>query len=88
MNRIRAVRNADYRQVLSRINVPTLILTPEEDRLIGTEAAQVLLNGIQGSKDLVPPRTGHMFRSSHPGAYSTAVAEFLRTALEPRMPGP
>jgi hypothetical protein len=44
------------------------------------------LKGIRGSKELVLPRTGHMFRFSHPGAYSTAVAWFLRTALEPGMP--
>jgi pimeloyl-ACP methyl ester carboxylesterase len=83
VNRIRAVRNADYRQVLNRINVPTLILTPEEDRLIGREAAQMLLNGIRGSEELVLPRTGHMFRFSHPGAYSSAVAAFLHKALAP-----
>ena len=83
VNRIRAVRNADYRQVLNRINVPTLILTPEEDRLIGREAAQILLNGIRGSVEVVLPRTGHMFRFSHPGAYSSAVAAFLHKALAP-----
>jgi pimeloyl-ACP methyl ester carboxylesterase len=83
VNRIRAVRNADYRQGLSRINVPTLILTPEEDRLIGRQAAQMLLNGIRGSEELVLPRTGHMFRFSHPGAYSSAVAGFLHKALAP-----
>ena len=83
VNRIRAVRNADYRQVLSRIDVPTLILTPEEDRLIGREAAQILLNGIPSSEEVVLPRTGHMFRFSHPGAYSSAVAAFLHQALAP-----
>ena len=88
VNRIRAVRNADYRQVLSRIDVPTLILTPEEDRLIGREAAQILLNGIPGSEERVLPRTGHMFRFSHPGAYSTVVAGFVQRTLEPGMPDP
>jgi len=83
VNRIRAVRHADYRQALGRVDVPTLILTPEDDRLIGKQAAQVLLQGIAGSSERVLPRTGHMFRFSHPGAYSAAVAEFLHTALEP-----
>jgi pimeloyl-ACP methyl ester carboxylesterase len=62
VNRVRAVQKADYAQVLSRIKVPTLILTPEEDRLIGRQAAEVLLNGILGSEESVLPRTGHMFR--------------------------
>jgi len=84
VNRIRAVQKADYSQALGQIDVPTLILTPEEDRLIGREAALILLNGIPGSEELILPRTGHMFRFSHPGAYSTAVAGFLLTALESR----
>jgi pimeloyl-ACP methyl ester carboxylesterase len=83
VNRIRAVRKADYLRYLGRIDVPTLVLTPEEDRLIGREAAEILVNGIAGSEELVLPGTGHMFRFSHPGAYSAAVAGFLRRALEP-----
>lgn len=31
------------------------------------------------------PRTGHMFRFSHPGPYSKAVAAFLSKALEGRV---
>lgn len=88
VNRVRAVQNADYSGALGRINVPTLILTPEEDRLIGREAAQSLLNGIQGFEEIVLPRTGDMFRFSHPGAYSRAVAAFLRRVLEGKDPEP
>lgn len=82
VNRIRAVQDADYTSALGCIDVPTLILTPEEDRLIGREAAQALLNGIPGSAETVLPRTGHMFRFSHPNAYSKAVAAFLGGALQ------
>jgi pimeloyl-ACP methyl ester carboxylesterase len=83
VNRIRAVRNADYTTALGRINVPTLVLTPEEDRLIGREAAGILLGGIHSSEEHVLAHTGHMFRFSHPGAYSQAVATFLQRALKP-----
>jgi pimeloyl-ACP methyl ester carboxylesterase len=82
VNRIRAVQKVDFSQALGSIDVPTLILTPEEDRLIGREAAQILLNGIEGSEELILQRTGHMFRFSHPGSYSTAVAGFLLRSLE------
>ncbi len=34
----------------------------------------LVLHGISGSQELVLPRTGHMFRFSHPAAYSKAVA--------------
>jgi pimeloyl-ACP methyl ester carboxylesterase len=82
VNRIRSIQNTDYSQQLGRINVPTLILTPDEDRLIGRAAAQLLLSGIHGSEEVVMPRTGHMFRFSHPAAYSNVVAAFLSQALE------
>jgi pimeloyl-ACP methyl ester carboxylesterase len=84
VNRVRAVQRADYTPVLSCIDVPTLVLTPEDDRLIGKEAAQTLLNGISTCEEMVLPRTGHMFRFSHPHAYSTAVARFLQKALPPQ----
>jgi len=82
VNRVRSIEKVDYTALLAKIDVPTLILTPEEDRLIGKEAAGILLNGIKGAQEVVMPRTGHMFRFSHPGAYSLEVSRFLqRVAL-------
>ncbi|TNB95516.1 alpha/beta hydrolase [Pseudomonas jessenii] len=82
VNRVRSIETVDYTALLAKIDVPTLILTPEEDKLIGKEAAGILLNGIKGAQEVVMPRTGHMFRFSHPGAYSLEVSRFLqRVAL-------
>jgi pimeloyl-ACP methyl ester carboxylesterase len=81
VNRVGAVGRADYVARLSRITVPTLILTPEDDRLIGKEAAGIMLGAIRGSKEVVLPRTGHMFRFSHPGCYSEAVRTFLQSTI-------
>ncbi|MGF6918409.1 pimeloyl-ACP methyl ester carboxylesterase [Paraburkholderia sp. 40] len=80
VNRIRSIEKTDYTALLKKIDVPTLILTPEEDKLIGKETAGVLLNGIKGSQEVVMPRTGHMFRFSHPGAYSLEIRKFLERA--------
>lgn len=77
INRMRSIENADYTALLKKIDVPTLILTPEEDKLIGKDAAGVLLNGIKGSQEVILLRTGHMFRFSHPGAYSLEIKRFL-----------
>ena len=85
VNRIKSIEKSDYTDLLSRINVPTLVLTPEEDRLIGRKAAQTMLDGIAGSIEVVMPRTGHMFRFSHPRAYSKQVRDFLQHALPNRM---
>ncbi|TCW77459.1 alpha/beta hydrolase [Burkholderia sp. SRS-46] len=77
VNRMRSVEKADYTTLLKKIEVPTLILTPAEDKLIGKEAAGILLNGIKRAQEVVMPRTGHMFRFSHPGAYSVEIRKFL-----------
>lgn len=76
--RAKAAFSADYRPQIGNIDVPTLILTPEHDTLIGEDAATVLRRGIADSVEHVLPRTGHMFRFTHPETYSQHVADFLR----------
>jgi pimeloyl-ACP methyl ester carboxylesterase len=75
--RAKAALKADYRSSLSRINVPTLIITPSHDTLIGTDAALEMLRGIQDSKEIVLKQTGHMLRYSHPYKYAQSVRIFL-----------
>lgn len=82
--RARAAFAADYRSRLADIQVPTLILTPEHDTLIGEDAATILRRGIRDSVEHVIARTGHMFRFTHPVAYSRQVADFLQS----RVPAP
>lgn len=85
----RAAFAADYRDALPRVEVPTLILTPEHDELIGSEAARVMLDGIPRSEEVVIPRTGHMFRFSHPVTYAAEIARFLqRRGLTGTAPAP
>jgi pimeloyl-ACP methyl ester carboxylesterase len=81
VNWIHAVEGADYATQLSRIGVPTLILTPDDDRLIGKDAAGILLGGIRQASEVVLPRSGHMFRFSHPRRYSEAVCTFLQSNI-------
>jgi len=78
VNRAKAALSADYRQRLSRIKVPTLIITPSYDRLIGKEAARQMLDGIPDATEVVLERTGHMFRFSHPVTYAAAIERFLK----------
>ncbi|WP_208457813.1 alpha/beta hydrolase [Burkholderia sp. BCC0405] len=77
VNRMRSIETTDYTAKLKNIDVPTLILTPADDKLIGKEAAGILLDGITHAQEVVMPRTGHMFRFSHPGAYSLEIKKFL-----------
>lgn len=82
-NRVYASRHADYVSRLPRINVPTLVLTPEEDRIIGEGAAGLMLAGIPDAEEVVMPRTGHMFRFSHPDAFSRQIRSFLDRRIAP-----
>jgi len=85
--RAKAAFSADYRRQLADIDVPTLILTPEHDTLIGEDAASILRRGIRDSVEHVIARTGHMFRFTHPVAYSRHISEFLRSRV-PSMTAP
>jgi pimeloyl-ACP methyl ester carboxylesterase len=80
--RAKAALSADYREALSRIEIPTLILTPSHDELIGPKATEIMLDGISDAREVVLPKTGHMFRFSHPGRYSKAVETFIQERVE------
>ncbi|WP_063052585.1 alpha/beta fold hydrolase [Nocardia arthritidis] len=73
-----AALNADYTARLGQVAVPTLILTPSHDVLIGPEAATILREGIPNAREVVLDRTGHMFRFTHPRTYAQTVEEFLQ----------
>ncbi|WP_327110652.1 alpha/beta hydrolase [Nocardia sp. NBC_01730] len=80
--RITAALSAYYVDKLDQVTVPTLILTPEHDVIVGEAPAKVMLDGIPDATEVVLARTGHMFRFSHPGTYSVAVARFLTERVD------
>ncbi len=75
--RVRAARRADLRDRLGRVRVPTLVLTPSYDHLVGEAATAVLARGIPGARLVVLEDTGHLFRFTHPRRYAAAVCTFL-----------
>lgn len=79
--RTRAAFSADYRNQLHHIDVPTLVLTPSHDELIGADAASTMVDGIPDAREVVLDRTGHMFRFTHPHTYAAAVEDFIATHL-------
>lgn len=76
--RAKAALEVDYLDRLDRINVPTLIITPEHDILIGDRASKEMLDGIRDVREVVLKRTGHMLRYSHPVTYAETVLTFLK----------
>lgn len=78
--RVTSVIAFDVRDRLSRVNVPTLIVTPQDDKLVGPDAANEMLTGIPGALEVVLPNTGHMFRFTHPDLYGHTIATFIDNA--------
>ncbi|MEV4566278.1 alpha/beta hydrolase [Nonomuraea sp. NPDC049419] len=68
---------ADHTDRLGQVDVPTLIITPSHDRLIGERAAEIMRTGIPGAREVVLDRTGHKFRFTRPETYAAAVETSL-----------
>ncbi|MFS4507402.1 alpha/beta fold hydrolase [Clavibacter sp. Sh2141] len=79
--RVGAVVGFDVRARLHRIEVPTLLITPEDDRLVGPEAAAALRAGLPHAREVVIPGTGHMLRFTHPERYAEEVDAFVRAEV-------
>lgn len=75
--RVASVISFDVRDQLSNVTVPTLLITPADDRLVGERAARELTEGLRAAREVVLPETGHMFRFTHPGIYGRMITEFL-----------
>ena len=81
--RVTSVISLDVRDQLAKIGVPTLLITPEDDRLVGEQAAQELCEGLPNAREVVLPGTGHMFRFTHPNLYGQTILEFLQDLDKP-----
>jgi pimeloyl-ACP methyl ester carboxylesterase len=80
--RAKAAFSANYLNRLGLINVPTLILTPSYDKLIGEKAARQMVDGIPDATEVELKNTGHMFRFTHPETYAAAIDNFLQKRVD------
>ena len=79
--RVTSVIDFDVRDRLDRVNVPTLLVTPQDDKLVGEHAAKEMLAGVPDVREVVLPNTGHMFRFTHPGLYGRTIVDFIDDAI-------
>jgi pimeloyl-ACP methyl ester carboxylesterase len=73
----RSVAEADLRDVLSRISVPTLLLYGDQDVRAPLTVAQELHTGIPGSRLVIMPGVGHMSGVEVPQQFNREVRHFL-----------
>jgi pimeloyl-ACP methyl ester carboxylesterase len=81
LRRAEVALTADLRAALLRVNVPVLILTPEDDRLIGPQAVKELRDGLPDATEVVMKGTGHLLRFTHADEYAGQVERFLAARL-------
>lgn len=86
--RVTSVIDFDVRDRLGDVTVPTLLVTPEDDRLVGEQAAQEMLAGIADAREVVLAGSGHMFRFTHPTLYGSTIVDFIDHLARDRYPDP
>ena len=67
----------DSTPTLATINVPTLVVTGDEDTIIPVEEARALHAGIRGSKLEIISGAGHLSNLERPSAFNHVFSEFL-----------
>lgn len=67
----------DSRPLLSRINVPTLVIAGKDDQLIPSAASKKMAEAIPGAQLTLIPDAGHLAPLEQPVAVSRVISEFL-----------
>jgi pimeloyl-ACP methyl ester carboxylesterase len=73
-----ALADADLREILPRIDVPTLLVHGDADQRAPLKVADELHARIPGSKLVVIPGSGHMVTLEAPQRVNDEVRSFLR----------
>jgi 3-oxoadipate enol-lactonase len=73
----RAFAETDEREVLPRINVPTLVVWGEFDAVCPREDAEFLASNIPGAQLEIISKAGHLSNLENPEAFNAVVRRFL-----------
>jgi pimeloyl-ACP methyl ester carboxylesterase len=74
---LQAMAEADLRDVLSRIDVPTLLLYGEQDARSPVQVGQALHDGIPESSLVILPGVGHLSSVEGAGQFNREIRSFL-----------
>ncbi len=70
----------DFRPVLNRIGIPTLVIAGAEDAITPPAGAQLMATAIPGAELAVIPGAGHLAPLEAPDLVNTAIRKLLRRA--------
>jgi pimeloyl-ACP methyl ester carboxylesterase len=71
------LRNFDASEKLKSIELPTLVLVGEQDRVIPAQHRRDLAEGIRGAQLAEIGRVGHLSYMEKPEAFNKTVLDFL-----------
>lgn len=71
----------DITEEISRIQVPTLLVCGEDDKMTPPALSQFMKDRIPGAKLALIPRAGHFVMMENPEAFNEAVREFVKKDL-------
>ena len=74
---LHAIVTTDFRSVLPRIVVPTVVIVGEEDVVTPPSASEFLVKNIAGATLVKIPGAGHLTNIEKPEAFNAALSEFL-----------
>ncbi|MFW5714706.1 MAG: alpha/beta fold hydrolase [Brevefilum sp.] len=72
----------DLAECLDQIQVPTLVLSGEDDQIVPVENSQRLAEEIPGAKLVIIEKCGHLPQEECPEAFMSAVIDFIDTLSE------
>lgn len=74
-----SLANADMRNLLPDINIPTLVVNGERDKICLPEASNYLVSSISTASQIVFPRSGHAPFLSRYGEFNADIARFAES---------
>lgn len=74
---VRSFARYDLSAQIKKINVPTLIITGENDSVVPPEVQNELANQIPNSQHIIFPGAGHAVSVEHPKTYNKVILDFL-----------
>ena len=78
---IQALARFDVRHRLSEIQIPTLVITGENDSTVSVNTQIHLARGIKGSKQVIIQSAGHGVTVEKPELVNACMLDFLRAAV-------
>ena len=73
----KAPRDTGAGERLNEIEIPTLVITGDNDLVVATEDSIQVASMIEGSELVVIPRTGHLPNEESPAEFAEAVVDFI-----------